>query len=47
VESLAEVEFLARPPRLVIDEDRQHHRQAQRLLVIAERDDRLMGTWRK
>jgi hypothetical protein len=42
VESLEEAEFLAPPLSLVTDEDRHRHRQAQRRLVIAERDERLM-----
>jgi hypothetical protein len=39
-------EFLAPAQRLLIDEDRSHHRQAQRRLVIAERDERVMQQWR-
>jgi hypothetical protein len=42
VASLAEAEFLAPPLRLVTDEDRCHQRHAQRRLLIAERDERLM-----
>jgi hypothetical protein len=46
VESLEEVEFLAPPPHLVDDEDHHRHRQAQRRLAIAERDEKLMRQWR-
>jgi hypothetical protein len=45
VQSLAEAKFLAPAPRLVTDEDRRHHRHAQRRLLIAERDERLMQQW--
>jgi hypothetical protein len=37
VASHAEAEFLTHAPRLVTDEDRRHHRHAQRRLLIAER----------
>jgi hypothetical protein len=36
--SLEEMEFLTPPPRLITDEGRHRHRQAQRRLVIADRD---------
>ncbi|KAK1627871.1 hypothetical protein QYE76_002186 [Lolium multiflorum] len=42
VESLEEAEFLAPPPCLVDDEDRRRHRQVQRRIAIAERDEQLM-----
>ncbi|KAK1685998.1 hypothetical protein QYE76_046846 [Lolium multiflorum] len=42
VESLEEAEFLAPPPCLVDDEDRRRHRQVQRRIAIAERDEKLM-----
>jgi hypothetical protein len=42
VASLAEAEFLAPPQCLVTDEDRRSHRHAQRYLLIAECDERLM-----
>jgi hypothetical protein len=38
-----EVESLAAPPRLLDNEDRHRHRQAQRRLVIAERDEKWMA----
>jgi hypothetical protein len=47
VQSLAEAEFLAPPSRLITDEDRRRHRQAQRRLIIAEHDERLMEQWRE
>ncbi|KAK1699215.1 hypothetical protein QYE76_015912 [Lolium multiflorum] len=46
VESLEEAEFLAPPPCLVDDEDRRRHRQVQRRIAIAERDEQLMRQWR-
>jgi cytochrome c peroxidase len=46
VESLEEAEFLAPPPCLVTDEDRRRHRQVQRRIAIAERDEQLMRQWR-
>jgi hypothetical protein len=46
VESIEEAEFLAPPPRLLNDEDRHRHRQAQRRLAIAECDEELMHRWR-
>jgi hypothetical protein len=46
VESLEEAEFLAPPPHLVDDEDHRRHRQAQRRLAIAERNEQLMRQWR-
>jgi hypothetical protein len=42
VESLEEAEFLAPAPCLVDDEDSCCHRQAQRRIAIAERDEELM-----
>jgi hypothetical protein len=42
VESLEETEFLAMPPCLLTDDYRARHRQEQRRLTIAERDERLM-----
>jgi hypothetical protein len=47
VQSLAEAEFLAPDPHLATDEDRRRHRHAQRRLLIAERDERLMQQWRE
>jgi hypothetical protein len=44
MESLAEVEFLAGPPRLVTDEDRHRHCQVHWLLLIAEWDKRFVET---
>jgi hypothetical protein len=46
VESLEEAEFLAPPPRLLDDEDRHRHRQVQRRLAIAERNEELTRQWR-
>jgi hypothetical protein len=43
VESIEEAELLAPPPHLRTNDDR--HRQAQRRLVIAKRDERLMQQW--
>jgi hypothetical protein len=45
-ESLAEAEFLASQPALVIEEDRHRHRAVQWRLTIAERDERSMAEWR-
>jgi hypothetical protein len=42
---LEETEFLAPAPRLVSEEDRRYHRQAQRR--IAECDEELMHQWRE
>ncbi|KAK1663264.1 hypothetical protein QYE76_051423 [Lolium multiflorum] len=47
VESLEEAEFLAPPPCLVDDEDHRRHRQVQRRIAIAERDEQLMRQWRR
>jgi hypothetical protein len=47
VQSLVEVEFLAPPMRLITDEDHRRHCQAQRRLIIAERDEHLMEQWRE
>jgi hypothetical protein len=47
VECLEEAEFLAPSPRLLTDDDRARHRQEQRQLAIAERDERLMQQWRE
>jgi hypothetical protein len=46
VDSLEEAEFLPPPPRLLDNEDHHRHRQAQRRLAIAERDEQLMAEWR-
>jgi hypothetical protein len=46
MESLEKAEFLAPAPCLVDDEDRRQHRQAQRWLAIAVRDEELMRRWR-
>jgi hypothetical protein len=46
-ESLAEAEFLAPQPALITEEDRRRHRVVQRLLAIAERDERSMAEWRR
>jgi hypothetical protein len=46
MQSVEEVEFLSPPPRLLDDEDRHRHRQAQRRLAIVERDEELMHRWR-
>ncbi|XP_051212132.1 uncharacterized protein [Lolium perenne] len=45
VKSLVEAEIVAGPPRLITDEDRLHHRKAQRRLAIAMADERAMETW--
>jgi hypothetical protein len=45
VASLTESKFLALPPHLVTDED--HHRHAQRRLLIAECDECLLQQWRE
>jgi hypothetical protein len=42
---LRKAEFLAPPPPLLTDADRAGHRQEQRRLAIAERDERLMQQW--
>jgi hypothetical protein len=47
VESLEEAEFLAPPPPLLTDADHARHRQEQRRLAIAERDERLMQQGRE
>jgi hypothetical protein len=47
IESLEEAEFLAPPLRLLTNADRARHRQEQRRLAIAERDERLMQQWRE
>jgi hypothetical protein len=44
-ESLEEAQFLAAQPRLVTEEDRWLHREAQRRLLIAEHDERAMARW--
>jgi hypothetical protein len=46
VQSLVEAEFPAPAPCLITDEDRCHHRHAQRRLLIAEGDERLIQQWR-
>jgi hypothetical protein len=46
VESLEEAEFLAPAPRLLDDKDRHRHRQAQRRLAVAERNEELTRQWR-
>ncbi|KAK1698178.1 hypothetical protein QYE76_014875 [Lolium multiflorum] len=47
VESMEEAEFLAPAPRLVSEEDRRRHRQAQCRIAIAERDQKLIRQWRE
>jgi hypothetical protein len=42
-ESLEEAQFLTAQPRLVTEEDRWLHREAQRRLLIAEHDERAMA----
>jgi hypothetical protein len=46
VQLIEEAEFLAPPPRILDDGDHHRHRQAQRRLAIAERDEELMRRWR-
>jgi hypothetical protein len=46
MESVEEAEFLTPPPRLLDDEDRHRHHQAQCRLAIAEHDEELMRQWR-
>jgi hypothetical protein len=47
VESLEEAKFLAPRPCLLTDDDCARHRQEQRRLAIAERDERPIHQWRE
>ncbi|KAM3346443.1 hypothetical protein ACQJBY_020797 [Aegilops geniculata] len=42
-----QVQVVAPPPRLIMDQDRAEHRRRQRRLLIAEEDERAMAEWRQ
>ncbi|XP_020173427.1 ethylene-responsive transcription factor ERF071-like [Aegilops tauschii subsp. strangulata] len=42
-----EAQRIAPPPRLITDMDRADHARRQRLLLIAEEDERAMAEWRR